>query len=448
MGSKLLDFIRSWYFAFAIALFVFCPELRRIADFYTSAHKLSPFSVLPTASLCAAALFTLSQWKYLGTTFRVISAIWLAAFAVALAIGAVSTSPIAAGFDLLEFCSPIVFGIILAATHEDLVVLYRRVAGTMLVLSLISGTYAIYQYIAPPAWDVFWVLNSGLVSTGLPEPFGLRVFGTLNSYAAFAHFTALSLILNLPRLGRKNWRTVVAYVPCMIALLLTSDRTAWIAFALGLVVYSAVSPKRVVVYKSLGLTVVVCAAVSTALLFSFKGTDDVVSLFQQRFASLTDIGEDASFNDRQRQTAHALHLGLSEPLGQGLGSIGSAAIAGASGSTMTLDNGYLSRLVELGVLGFVAYLVTLAIALLTAWSAFRKSVTVEATASSLPSILATSLALQVMLIWIDFSTDSHTGLLGVFFWYSIFNVSTYGLVARKGAFVETKPSLRRRAAAT
>jgi O-antigen ligase len=139
---------------------------------------------------------------------------------------------------------------------------------------------------------------------------------------------------------------------------------------------------------------------------------------------------------------------LSEPLGQGLGNVGSAAIAGASGSTMTLDNGYLSRLVELGVLGFVAYLVTLAIAFFAAWYAFRMSVTLENRESSLPSILAVSLALQVMLLWIDLSTDSHTGILGIFFWYSIYNVSVYGLAVRERALIEGKPSFSKRAAAT
>ena len=434
MISRLTGFARRWYFAFAIALFVFSPELRRVVDWLTSVHKFSPFSVLPLAAMLLGAVLLLSEWKRVGTLFRILCTIWLAAFAVAFFIGAVSGSILAASFDMLEFCGPIAIGLFLAASDRDVASLYRRVSGTMLFLCFLSSSYAIYQFISPPPWDVFWVINSGLVSAGVPEPFGLRAFGTLNSYAAFAHFTALTLVLSLPRLRLANWRSVIAFVPCTIALLLTSDRTAWIAFCLGLLAYLVASPQRATLVKSLSAAMAVCVAVAAVLLFTVKGSEDVVSALQLRFATLTDIADDSSFNDRKFQTNHAIRLALSEPLGQGLGNVGSAAAAGSTGSTVTLDNGYLARFVELGVVGFAAYMVDLGAAFVTAWLCLRRSRFLADAETR--TVLAVAIALQLMMLFVDFSTDSHTGLLGVFFWFSIFVVSSqFEFMREKATFV-------------
>jgi O-antigen ligase len=420
--AKTTAWYRRWYFALALALFVFSPEVRRIVDWLTSVHKLSLFSLLPLLGLMPA-LFLFAEWKNLGPAYRLVGAIWLGAFGVALFIGGVSGSPLAASYDMLEFSTPLLFALLLAAGHEDLNAVFNRVAGSMLFLAVIASCYAIYQYVSPPPWDVFWVENSGLVSTGIPEPFGLRVFGTLNAYAALAHYLALTMIVNLPRLRAANWRSVVGYIPVTIALLLTSDRTAWLAFAVGSILYVVLSPRRTYALASLGCILVLGTALSAALLVTLGGSVDVVSTLQNRLASLTDIGEDTSFNSRRQQTASALHEGMSEPLGQGLGDVGSAANAGSSGSTNTLDNGYLARFVELGVVGWVAYLVALVLAVVAVFRAYVASR--RADDPLLSSILAASCAVQVMLLGTELSTDSHNGLLAIAFWFSLYIGSRY-----------------------
>jgi hypothetical protein len=420
--AKAAAWYRRSYFALALALFVFSPEVRRIVDWQTSVHKLSLFSVLPLLGLLPALLL-LGEWKQLGPVYRLVGAIWLGAFGIALFIGGVSGSALAASYDMLEFSAPLLFAFFLSSGREDLNAVYNRVAGTMLFLAVISSCYAIYQYVSPPPWDVFWVENSGLVSTGIPEPFGLRAFGTLNAYAALAHYLALTMIVNLPRLRAANWRSVIGYVPMSIALLLTSDRTAWLAFAAGLILYVVLSPRRTYALASLGCILVLGTALSAALLVTLGGNVDVVSTLQNRLASLSDIGEDTSFNSRRQQTASALHEGMSEPLGQGLGDVGSAANAGSSASTNTLDNGYLARFVELGVIGWVAYLVALALAAVAVFRAYSASR--RATDPLLSSILAGSFAVQVMLLGTELSTDSHNGLLAIVFWFSLYIGSQY-----------------------
>jgi len=436
MAARATALLRRWYFAFALAAFVFSPEIRRVVDWQTSFHKLSLFSVVPLATMLPGAFLLFFAWKRLGSLYRLVSKIWLGAFGVALVLGAVAGSPASAGYDMLLFATPALFAVFLASSDEDPAASFARIAGTMLCFGVVSSLYAIYQYVSPPPWDVYWVVNSGLVSTGIPEPFGLRVFGTLNAYATFAHYIALTMIVNLPRMRPRNWPTVAAYVPCAIALLLTSDRTAWLAFAAGLLVYLIAAPSRRRAFGALLLAATLCAGVSGALLLSLKGSDDVATLVGSRFASLGAIGDDNSFADRQVQTAHALHEGVEEPLGQGLGDVGTAAVAGSTGSTNTLDNGYLARFVELGVAGCAAYLLALGIALAGVAGAYRASLREGDAAVS--SVLAAALAVQVMMLGMDLSTDTHNGLLGVFFWFSLYAASRYRAQTSEVAMMSTR----------
>jgi O-antigen ligase len=388
-----------------------------------------------------ALLLLFAEWKALGPLYRLVSKIWLGAFAAALLIGLFAGSPVAAGYDVLLFATPMLFAVFLASANEDLAVLYGRVAGTMLCLAFIASAYAIYQYISPPPWDAYWVRNADIPSVGVAEPFGLRVFGTLNAYATFAHYTALTLIVNLPRLRARNWASVVAYVPCGIALLLSIDRSAWLAFAAGLIVYLIAAADRRSTLVRLALAGAMGIVLAGTLLSSLKGSGDVVSRIAERFATLAAIGEEDSFADREAQTARALREAVDEPLGQGLGSVGTAAIAGSAGFANTLDNGYFARFVELGVVGFAAYLAALGAALFAAARAYW--ISLREPRSAVSSILAAALAVQVMMLFMDLSTDTHNALLGLFFWLSLYIASRYQTEAFEVAARRTSAFPRR-----
>ncbi len=54
---------------------------------------------------------------------------------------------------------------------------------TLLASGIVIAGYGLVQYVNPPAWDGFWVLNSCMFTQGVAEPFGLRIFGPMNSSA-------------------------------------------------------------------------------------------------------------------------------------------------------------------------------------------------------------------------------------------------------------------------
>jgi hypothetical protein len=444
VSARLGRFFGRWYFTVALALWVFSPEIRRIVDWQSSFHKLSLLSIVPLAGMVPALLLVRPRLRRLGPLYSTVALVWLGAFAYALFIGFFSGSRVSALYDAVIFVFPILAGIILATEPDDLASTYDRLAGGMLWLAGAASLYGVYQYVAPPPWDVYWVQNSGLVSTGEAVPFALRVFGTLNAYAPFAHFVSLAMVVNLPRLRLRRPLVVLLYAPCAIALVLTLDRTAWLSLAGGTVLYLIAAPARRNALAALGAAALCCVVVGAALLATVKGaSDDVVSGVTQRFSTLGDVSDDSSLSDRQQQTADAYHEGLAEPLGQGLGTIGTATVASTSEVTNTLDNGYLARFVELGMPGFPAYLAALGLAMIGSVRAYRASLRVRDPVAS--SILAMCIAVQAMLLGVEASSDSHDSLPGLFFWATLYLSSSYlaSLAVRRAATpVELHPVLR------
>ena len=78
------------------------------------------------------------------------------------------------------------------------------------------------------------MLNSPrLTSIGKPEPFGVRVFSTMNSPASFATFASCGMLLF--GFCKRGWLSALLVVPLCVALLLSAVRTAWIIAVIGIV---------------------------------------------------------------------------------------------------------------------------------------------------------------------------------------------------------------------
>jgi O-antigen ligase len=431
--KRAASLIGQWYFVLILALWVFSPGLRRLVDWQTSFHKESLFSVLPLVAMIPGVILAFSRWPSLGLLYRRIAMVWLASFAYAFLIGILSGSRVSAMYDAVTFVFPVLIGAFLVSSSLDVQSVYRRLATTLLWLAAISSVYAIFQYVSPSPWDVYWVENSQLESIGQPIPFGLRVFGTLNSYGIFAHFLSIAIVLNLPRLRGLRSITPFLFIPCVIALILTLDRTSWITCALGVALYIAFAPGRKAAALSLASIVIVCCLVSAGMLALTQGSESASSSIQERFSTLGQLSDDTSVASRQQQSAEAFHDGVSEPLGQGLGQVGTSSVAGSSGTTLTLDNGYLARFLELGFIGFLGYIAAIAMALVGTFAAYKVSASASMPDGS--NALAAMLAIQVMFAILDLSTDAHNSFLGVLFWCTLFLTSRFAMtvVSKQGS---------------
>lgn len=413
--------MRPWLpIALVLGAWALMPEVRRLVDWRAGGFaSVSVLSVVPLIALVPAALALTYGGKLLLVDRRLIACawVWTGGFGFACVIAVANGgSPFAATYAFALFMLPMAFGLWVATLDMPLEVLYERIAGILLWLSTPLCVYAAFQFVAPPPWDVSWMLHAGVASIGEPYPFQLRPFSTLNGPGVFADFLDITIVFNLPRLIAS--RSVLRHVQlalCVAALALTMVRTGWIGIAAGVLTYILLTPRRARNLAVLGSVAVVGAIVilnASSLLGSAQAGNSIAA----RFSSLSNLNDDYSFVDRQRYFGGLLVDAMERPLGQGLGVVGTAAKLGSGGGVKDFDNGLIARFTEMGYFGMTCYLLTLAGMMALALHAWR-----EFTVRRIPglaAIAAAVVAMQVMLLVLDVSSDHHNALAGIAFWMS------------------------------
>lgn len=123
--------------------------------------------------------------------------------------------------------------------------------GFLSVNLLVITVYSLYQYVSPLPWDVAWVINSGLPGLGVPVPFEIRVFGTLNLPGFLAIWLDLAILLFL------HFRTRLSAVLlpfCLLLLFMTLARSVAGAVVVGLLIAGLMG--RAGIFKLLGTAIV------------------------------------------------------------------------------------------------------------------------------------------------------------------------------------------------
>src|SRR6185312_15877863 len=152
--------------------------------------------------------------------------------------------------------------------------------------------------------------NIHMGSLGLPLPFQIRVFGTMNSPASLAYYLEALILITLTLRSPIRWLNVALG---STALAVTLVRSAWLGLAAGLVLLLAMAPLRVraALMVALGATVLM-----SPVMLSNPRIEKYVA---DRFATLADVGQDKSFSDRFAGYADAWQELSARPLGEGLG---------------------------------------------------------------------------------------------------------------------------------
>jgi hypothetical protein len=207
------------------------------------------------------------------------------------------------------------------------------------------------------------------------------------------------------------------------ALLLTLVRSAWIGLIVGAVVYLIMSPRRLRAIPFIVVYSVLLAFLVAGLpaLLGASGQSDLVTT---RLMTFGDVDHDGSAIARTIEIQDAFEKGLQNPLGMGLGNIGSSAALSANPdgpSGNNLDSGYMARFIELGWGGFAGYLIvifgSLAVMIPAALKRYKGRPTLHSEAMA--TIVATAVALCVQLVWADAAGDAHLGTQGFVFWIAM-----------------------------
>lgn len=419
--STLRASFEQWYLPLVLCLWGLAPGLRRIIDWQFGRNPLSILSVLPMLSLLPLAMYVYrnASSPRLRLPFKTLAYMWLFGFVYALVVALASGGRAGAFYDFAQFCVPMLIGAWIIMRPACRAESFRQLSSTLLWLSIVESAYGVYQFVSPPPWDVAYVNDLHQVSLGLAQPFGLHPFSMLNSHGTLSIFLVAVTLLNLHRLDLRRPWPLAATILNITVLVLTNVRSSWLALVVGVAVYLALSPKRGKLVFALGAVAMVSVAVvlNASALF---GNEDVTTQLQQRFDTLGEVDQDASVTARADETSFALHQGLAEPLGQGLGTVGTAVwLNGGDGgdakvSSLVLDNGYLSRFLEMGVPGVVGYVATLIFSAIFGVRAYLFGLRTKN--EVLVQTAIAGLSLQAALMGLDLSSDFHSALPGLFFW--------------------------------
>ncbi|MGD0476239.1 MAG: O-antigen ligase family protein [Candidatus Velthaea sp.] len=347
-----------------VALWVVNPEIRRLYDWRIGSFEIGLLSILPLLALMPHvwSLTIGGGWRRLPPTAAFAAWIWLGAFVYGLFVAVLSGNGISGAYDFLNFVLPAGVGLWIAADGTPGPVAYRRVTGMLFGLATFTSVYGIVQYCAPFPWDKFWLdsllaANPPAQAFGYPAPFQMRVFSTFSDVGAFAFFLALVLLLVLPKV-RLARPLLLAQVPIwFVAFALTLVRTGWLMFAVGTIAYVVCAPRRGQFVLTLALSAALIAGL-VMLLPTLTGNDDVLTSLNTRVATFSDLDHDRSHSARENLYDNGVRIVATAPLGRGLGVIGTATRLSAGGEPTDFDSGVLGRLLEMGVPGFVLYVMT------------------------------------------------------------------------------------------
>jgi hypothetical protein len=404
------------YACCVMALWIFMPEIRRLADWRIGGSVGTMLAVLPLASMMPCLVI---KRKWMADLVSLVFLSMLAALTYACVVGILSGNGIEPVlYTFADFLLPMAFGLWISDRARTDTEGFAAVARISLGLIAISSVYGIFAYVTMPVWDANWLTTSNLVSFGIAAPFESRVWGTMNGPGVFATFVVFVLALNFAPVVKRTWLDASAVIITVIALALSLNRSAWVALAFAVIVYVVFSPLRVQMMRVLAVLSVVVVLVGGALLSNLGEGNAAVNSLVQRVQTLGDIGSDDSALDRSDQIAEAFDTGVHAPIGLGLGVYGTAAqLNSSSGDSTILDSGYLARFVELGWFGTLAMSVAFGIALVAGIGCviFGKRVgLLEA------SLLCSLFAMQVAMMWFLVSGDLTRAGSGTLFWIASF----------------------------
>lgn len=398
--------------------FICIPELRRLSDWVGAPSKLSLVLPLLPLILAMCSVGTLYK-KSVDRSLYTMLYLFIGSLTLALCTGLAAGLSLSAIYNYLDLLMPALAGLSFACTASSRDNTYERVGLAFLICGAIAAVYAIFQWLVLPPWDSEWLRSGTVDSAGYTRPMAFRAFGLLNGPGVYASFCAILITTSLSLVQKTRPYVMISLLLCVVALMLTSGRAAWIATVVGFIIYAVLStnPVRWIA------TVVLSAALLCGI---FVSVDEVATngaitaTMSDRIFSLDNLSNDASANDRTQQIRDGLTAVAQHPLGEGLGEFGTASKLNSDTNQVTfLDSGLLVRLVEMGVLGGSAYFAAYALlgyVLIGAYRRARSAKDVHAQKQ-----LAAAIAALAVIVILLLSGDDSRGVIALMLFAKCFS---------------------------
>ncbi len=347
------------YVAFVFAMWFFTPFVRRVVDYHHGFRPASFVLAAPTIVTLVAVLTLFYRARELRGAMLYPFTFILAGIAYGYFIGVLKVGAFPATYALLTWLGPVSFAMHLNLNWRMFPALRKSFLDFLQWALPVLGAYGLYQVIALPAWDRYWMEAANVASIGLPVRFGFRAFGTMNSPGPYA-VTLMTGILFL--LGTARRGMVLTLPLALLSLLLTRTRSGWVALVIGLFIIQFMGPLRRMARNWFFLALMAAVAVPVLSLDVFRES------ITQRISSFASLHKDNSVRSRLMLSDLATQAIGVRAEGEGLGSTGSGTkLAGGVERQASIDNGFLEIFYVLGwpggsllLLGLIGQLLTLA----------------------------------------------------------------------------------------
>jgi hypothetical protein len=335
------------YVEFTLALWMFSPFIRRVADYQGGFREPSLFLLVPF-------LVTLiSGFRLRGLlrphTRGLILPLALIACAILLGVdvGLLNGEMARTAQALVDWGTPICFGLYLAQLYPQYPQLKRAVQRNLLLCGCLIGIYGLYQFLVAPPWDCAWMKNIYIdlvpPSFGQPEPLGIRVFSTLNSPGVLS--TYLMVILSIA-VSQSGWKGLCVAAPVAVSFLLSQDRTSWIAWLISMLFLLILPAKATgAILRRRVLWIIASVTVVGSFLLVTPPFDEIVA---QRLNTLSTLDQDGSVAERIGEYKWVLSYMEREPLGMGI-------VSAPAFNRMPVDGGPMHLLLSYGWPGAVLF---------------------------------------------------------------------------------------------
>jgi hypothetical protein len=345
------------YFQFTLWTWFLTPLVRRLVDWRAGFEDhnlvlLAPFLVSSISGLTLLRERRLASDLRLSPFFLCIAGI-LYGFAVGLIRWRLHASEVASPgeivYALFGWLAPLLLGLHLYLRWPMYEEHKQAIQRSFLWAVLLLGAYGVYQYVAAPAWDRLWlehmISDIGVEGFGRPEPFGIRVWSTLNSPGVFANVLMAGLLLLFSVPSRIKPLAIGAGYS---ALLLSLVRTSWLGWIVGVAVLARNSKGRQI--PRLLLSVVLLPVLVSPLMLN----PQIATVITDRLQTLQSTKQDESFQDRAEEYRVLLASLAADPFGEGLNNA-------ETFHGYTMDSGIILMLYSCGWIGAALFLTGIAL---------------------------------------------------------------------------------------
>jgi putative inorganic carbon (HCO3(-)) transporter len=349
MGALFIHHVKPIaYLPYMLVVWSVYPELRRLLDWSYGTYSDTPVMTLAPFLVSLTMLIPIIKgFRKLSRSSRAVLATALFIFVYGLIIGIPRFGGVAAGFEFINYISPLL--VVPYVNASDFKSSARDIwLKSFSGIAVIVGIYGILQYFLIPPWDAFWMNEAGMTSIGHSEPMMVRVFSTLNSpgpAGVYFSFALAVMVMN------KKWRAfgVVGILIVVFALLLTLVRSSWIGLAAMIIAYFMQA-------KSKNKMKLVAMLAGLVLFYQFvlpnlPGSESIAT----RFESFGNLSEDTSYQERLAFSTQITSYISANPIGNGLGSTGLSAKLNNT-ALQDFDNGYLNIFYTFGLPGGLLFI--------------------------------------------------------------------------------------------